>query len=90
MSMIKSWIPRNHYDDYSDQVGVTLRAYETLVKYAKENNKAEDLKRYVDDVQSYAELKISEGKDKEFGLCIDGCSDTDIGWWPHQCKKMAR
>ena len=55
-------------DDYSDQVGATLRAYGTLVKYAKENNKANDLKRYVDGVQNYADLKISEGKDKEFGL----------------------
>lgn len=55
-------------NDYSDQVGATLRAYGTLVKYAKEYNKKDDLNRYVNDVQNYAELMIEQGRDKEFGL----------------------
>ena len=55
-------------DDYPDQIGSTLRAYGTLVKYAKEYNKSRDLTRYVAGAQRYAEQIIKEGRDKEFGL----------------------
>ena len=54
--------------DYPDQIGVTLRAYGNLIKFARDNGKDKDLDRYVKDVQRYGESLVREGKDKEYPL----------------------
>ena len=59
---------RNVARDYPDQIGVTLRAYGNLIKYARDNGKDKDLDRYAKDVQQYGESLVREGKDKEFPL----------------------
>ena len=54
--------------NYSDQIGLTLRAYGNLIKYSRDNGKVEDLDRYIKDVQRYARSLIGKGKDKEYTL----------------------
>ncbi len=53
---------------YSDQMGLTLRAYGNLIKYSREKGKVKDLERYVKDVQRYARSLIRKEKDKEYPL----------------------
>ena len=53
---------------YSDQIGLTLRAYGNLIKYSRERGKDRDLERYAKDVQRYAKSLIRKGKDKEYPL----------------------
>ena len=53
---------------YSDQIGLTLRAYGNLIKYSRDNGKIKDLDRYIKDVQRYARSLIGKGKDKEYPL----------------------
>ena len=55
-------------DDFPDHIAITLRAYGTLVKYARDNKQTRDLNRYLGDVQRYAELVIKRGQDKDFPL----------------------
>jgi tetratricopeptide (TPR) repeat protein len=55
-------------EDYSDQIGLTLRAYGNLIKHSRERGKVEDLDRYVKDVQRYAKSLVRKGKDKEYPL----------------------
>ncbi len=55
-------------NDYPDQVGACLRAYGTLVKYARDNNRSRDLNRYIGDAQRYANRVIQRGLDKDFPL----------------------
>jgi tetratricopeptide (TPR) repeat protein len=55
-------------EKYSDQIGLTLKAYGTLVKYSREEGKAKDLNRYIRDVRQYARTLMREGKDQEYPL----------------------
>lgn len=53
---------------YPDQIGLALRAYGNLVKYAHDQGRNDDLERYIEDVQRYARSLIRQGKDDEFPL----------------------
>lgn len=55
-------------EQYSDQIGLTLRAYGNLIRHSRERGNARDLKRYVDDVQRYARSLVRDGKDKDYPL----------------------
>jgi len=55
-------------EKYSDQMGLTLRAYGNLIKYSREKDRVDDLDRYINDVQRYARSLIRQGKDKEYPL----------------------
>lgn len=55
-------------EEYSEQIGLTLRAYGNLIRHARERGNAEDLKTYIDDVQRYARSLVRSGKDKEYPL----------------------
>ena len=54
--------------NYSDQIGLTLRAYGNLIKHSRDNGKVKDVERYVTDVQGYARSLIKKGKDEEYPL----------------------
>ena len=53
---------------YSDQIGLTLRAYGNLIQSARDDGSNEDLDRYAKDVQRYARSLIRRGKDEEYPL----------------------
>ena len=53
---------------YSDQIGLTFRAYGNLIRHARESGNDRQLDGYVDDVQDYAESLIRSGKDNEYPL----------------------
>ncbi len=53
---------------YPDQIGASLRAYATLIKYARQRGETGDAERYVEDVQDYARALIRAGRDKEYPL----------------------
>jgi tetratricopeptide (TPR) repeat protein len=55
-------------EKYPDQLGLVLRAYATLIRYAREQGRNRDLDRYIKDVQRYARSLVRSGKDKEFPL----------------------
>ena len=55
-------------EKYSDQIGLTLRAYGNLIKHSRERGKVKDVDRYVEDVQRYARSLIRDGKDKDYPL----------------------
>ena len=55
-------------ENYSDQIGLTLRAYGNLIKHSRERGKSKDLDRYVEDVQRYARALIRDGKDQDYPL----------------------
>lgn len=55
-------------DDHADQIGATIRAYGSLVKFAKDNRQTKDLNRYVNGVQRYARLLINQERVDEFPL----------------------
>ena len=50
-------------ENYSDQIGLTLRAYGNLIKHSRERGKTKDLNRYIEDVERYARSLIRDGKD---------------------------
>jgi tetratricopeptide (TPR) repeat protein len=54
--------------EYSDQIGLTLRAYGNLIKHARDTGQSRDVERYVDDVQRYARSLIREGKVEDYPL----------------------
>ncbi len=53
---------------YSDQIGLTLRAYGNLIRYSRDQGERDDLERYVEDAQRYAKSLIRQEKDKEYPL----------------------
>lgn len=55
-------------EKYSDQIGLTLRAYGNLIKDSRGRGKVKDLDRYVEEVQGYARSLIRDGKDKDYPL----------------------
>ena len=54
--------------DYADQIGVTLRAYGNLIRYARDNGNDQDLERYAKDVQRYGSSLLRKGKNQEYPL----------------------
>ena len=55
-------------EEYPDQIGLVLRAYVSLIRYAREQGMDRDLDRYIRDVQRYARSLVRSGKDEEFPL----------------------
>jgi len=55
-------------EEYSDQIGSTLKAYGNLIKYSRDKGKVKDLDRYAKDTQRYAKSLIQSGKDKEYPM----------------------
>ena len=53
---------------YSDQIGLTLRAYGNLIQSARDSGSSKDLDRYAEDAQRYARSLIRKGKDEEYPL----------------------
>jgi tetratricopeptide (TPR) repeat protein len=54
--------------EYSDQIGLTLRAYGNLIKHSRDQGKTRDLERYARDVQRYGKSLVRKGKDEEYPL----------------------
>ena len=80
---------------YPDQIGLAFRAYGNLIRYARENGKADDLDRYVENVERYARSLIRSGKDKEYPLLyqrmsqimdLAGLSEKAREWTEAQAK----
>jgi tetratricopeptide (TPR) repeat protein len=55
-------------EKYPDQVAAVLRAYGSLVRFAREQGKNRDLDRYIRDVQRYARSLVRSGKAEEYPL----------------------
>jgi tetratricopeptide (TPR) repeat protein len=55
-------------EEYSDQIGVTLRAYGNLIKQARDRGRTREVDRYIEDVQGFARSLIRSGRDKDFPL----------------------
>jgi len=55
-------------DNYADQIGATIRAYGSLIKFAKDNNQSKDLNQHINGVQRYAKRLINDGRAEEFPL----------------------
>jgi len=55
-------------EKYSDQIGLTLRAYGNLIRHSSQRGRSNEVDRYVEDVQGYARSLIRSGRDKEFPL----------------------
>ncbi|MDM7860388.1 tetratricopeptide repeat protein [Alteromonas sp. ASW11-36] len=55
-------------DDYSDQIGATIRAYGALIKYARERNEHDDFQSYLAGVKRYAKGLIEQDRVAEFPL----------------------
>ena len=77
-------------DKYSDQIGLTLRAYGNLIKSSRERGKVEDLERYVADAQRYARSLIRSGKAEEFPLLYQRMSQLmAMGGYDEEARKWA-
>jgi len=77
-------------EEYSDQIGLTLRAYGNLIKHSRERNKVKDLDRYVEDVQRYAQSLIRRGKDKEYPLLYQRMSQIlTMGGYNAEAKEWS-
>jgi tetratricopeptide (TPR) repeat protein len=75
---------------FPDQIGLTLRAYGNLVKYARDTGNARDLDRYVEDVQRYARSLIREGKDEDYPMLYERMSQImSLGGHPKEAKEWA-
>ena len=55
-------------EKYPDQIASVLRAYVTLIRYARELGRGSDVDRYTRDAQRYALSLVRSGKDEEFPL----------------------
>ena len=77
-------------DKYSDQIGLTLRAYGNLIKYSRDKGEVKDLNHYVEDVQRYAISLIRKEKDKEYPLLYKRMSQLmAIAGYPAEAKEWA-
>jgi len=77
-------------DKYSDQIGLTLRAYGNLIKQSRERGKSKEVDRYIKDVQGYARSLIRSGKDKEFPLLNQRMSQLlTMGGYNEEAKEWA-
>ena len=78
-------------EEYSDQTGLTLRAYGNLIKYSREKGRVKDLDRYIEDVQRYARSLIRQGKDKEYPLLYKRMSQfMTMGGYTAEAKEWAQ
>ena len=55
-------------DDYPEQIGATIRAYGTLIKYSLEQKENSDFRRYLAGVKRYANSLIEQDRVNEFPL----------------------
>lgn len=55
-------------DDHPDQIGSTIRAYGSLIKYSLENEESSDFRRYIAGVKRYAKMLIDQERVDEFPL----------------------
>jgi len=77
-------------EEYSDQIGLTLRAYGNLIKHSRETGNDKDLNRHVKDVQRYAKSLIRKGKDKDYPLLYTRMSQLmTMGGYEAQAKEWA-
>jgi hypothetical protein len=75
---------------YSDQTGLTLRAYGNLIKYSREKGQIKDLDRYIENVQQYARSLIRKEKDKEYSLFYQRMSQLmAVGGYEAEAKDWA-
>jgi len=77
-------------DEYPDQVGLVLRTYVSLIRFAREQGRNRDLGRYIKDVQRYARSLVRSGKDKEFPLLNQRMSQIlTLGGYPEEAREWA-
>ncbi|MGB5335500.1 MAG: tetratricopeptide repeat protein [Woeseiaceae bacterium] len=77
-------------EKYSDQIGLTLRAYGNLIKDSRDRGRVKDLDRYVEDVERYARSLIRSDKDKEFPLLYQRMSQLmAMAGYNEEAKKWA-
>ena len=77
-------------EKYSDQIGLTLRAYGNLIKYSRDKGKVKDLERYVKAVQRYARSLIRKEKDKDYPLLYQRMSQLmTMGGYEAEAKEWA-
>jgi tetratricopeptide (TPR) repeat protein len=78
-------------EEYSDQIGLTLRAYGNLIKHARDRNNVKELERYAEGVQAYARSLIRKGKDKEYPLLYQRMSQLmTMGGFDAEAKEWAQ
>lgn len=76
--------------DYPDQIGLIIRAYGNLIRYASEHGEDADLERYVDDAQRYARSLIRSGKDEEYPLLNQRMSQIlSMGGYTEEAREWA-
>jgi tetratricopeptide (TPR) repeat protein len=77
-------------EDYSDQIGVTLRAYGNLIRHALDHGNKNDLDRYIDDVDGYARSLIRSGKSEEYPMLQQRMSQLmAMGGFDEAARKWA-
>jgi tetratricopeptide (TPR) repeat protein len=77
-------------EKYSDQIGLTLRAYGNLIRHSRETGNDMDLNRHIKEVQRYARSLIRSGKDKEYPLLYQRMSQVmTIGGYNAEAKEWA-
>ncbi|MBT8066282.1 MAG: tetratricopeptide repeat protein [Gammaproteobacteria bacterium] len=77
-------------EEYSDQIGLTLRAYGNLIRHAREQGKPKDLERYVTDVQRYARSLVRQEKDKEYPMLYQRMAQImTMGGFDAEAKEWA-
>lgn len=57
-------------EDHSDELGLTMRAYGTLVKYSSDAGKHKDTEKYLNAAERYANNLIRSGKHKDFPMLL--------------------
>jgi len=78
-------------EEYSDQIGLTLRAYGNLIRHSRDTGNDKDLNRHVKDVQRYARSLIRKGKDKEYPLLHQRMSQLmTMGGYEAEAKEWAK
>lgn len=78
-------------EQYSDQIGLTLRAYGNLIKHSREKGAVKDLERHVKNVQRYARTLIRRGEDKEYPLLYTRMSQLmTMGGYPAEAEEWAK
>jgi tetratricopeptide (TPR) repeat protein len=77
-------------EEYSDQIGLTLRAYGNLIRHSRETGNDENLDRYIRNAQRYAESLIRSGKDEEYPLLYQRMSQLmTMGGYDQEAKEWA-
>jgi tetratricopeptide (TPR) repeat protein len=75
-------------EEYSDQIGLTLRAYGNLIRHSHETGNDKDLNRHIKNVQRYAKSLIRKGKDKDYPLLYQRMSQLmTLGGYEAEAKE---